>query len=123
MTTCLLTGSRVYGSPRIDSDVDLVVLVDKETAKKLEDLSDGGTYPVKFGTLNLILVTDERSFEVWKEGTEHLKHVAETTSITPTREQAIEYLNKLFESRGYLKLPKILVVTLLIQEYRHEITP
>lgn len=105
MHTCLLTGSHVYGSPRTNSDVDLVVLVDEETAKKLEDLSDRGTYPVKFGNLNLILVTDERSFEVWKEGTEHLKHVAETTFITPTREQAVEYLNKLFESRG---LPKAL---------------
>lgn len=105
MTTCLLTGSHVYGSPRIDSDVDLVVLVDEETAKKLEDLSDRGTYPVKFGNLNLILVTDERSFKVWKEGTEYLQNVAKTTFITPTREQAIEYLNELFESRG---LPKAL---------------
>lgn len=38
-----LTGSRVYGTPREDSDIDLVVLVHQEELDLLHKLSESST--------------------------------------------------------------------------------
>lgn len=64
-----LTGSQVYGKPRKDSDLDLVVLVSPETAAKLIKHSDLGKEPVRYGKLNLILCEDDIEFATWKVGT------------------------------------------------------
>ncbi len=79
-----LTGSRVYGRPREDSDVDMVVRVDISTARVLYSLSDtfdaakfadetdpdyGGIGVVRFGKLNLILCTDDDQYTAWRMGT------------------------------------------------------
>ncbi len=63
--TAFLTGSRAYGTPREDSDVDLAVLVSPETASILWKLGarDGGS--VKFGPLNLITFSNEQNFLEW----------------------------------------------------------
>ena len=61
-----LTGSQVYGTPTESSDIDLVVLVDTTTKSFLEK----GNIPSRFGTLNLILLTNPLEFEAWKAATE-----------------------------------------------------
>lgn len=68
-----LTGSRVYGSPQADSDIDLVVRVDETTAGLLRLLS-GNKDTVRFGKLNVILCTTDKEFAVWKLGTEQLRY-------------------------------------------------
>lgn len=77
-----LTGSRVYGKPREDSDIDLVVLMEDESAETLIDLenefgnvSQYGklfTNSLKFGNLNLIVCSSKEEFEAWKKGTKIL---------------------------------------------------
>lgn len=68
-----LTGSRVYGNAREDSDVDLVVLVDEATEKLLHALSDGGGLPCKFGKLNLILCSNQDKFNRWARALDECK--------------------------------------------------
>lgn len=69
-----LTGSRVYGTPRVDSDVDLCVLLPPEDARiigaeadvphQLED--DQLSFPVRYGKLNLLVCVDEFTFMQWE---------------------------------------------------------
>lgn len=103
---CLLTGSRVYGTPRLDSDVDMVVLIEDpedyyilaqesefntQGAKLRADQSYNGR-SLRFGKLNIIAVLkDEMVFEAWRKGTDFLK------SIRPvTKEQACLIFDTMF---------------------------
>jgi hypothetical protein len=80
-----LTGSEVYGVPNVESDVDLVVRVDAETAKKLRELSDtpiekNGIVIVRFGKLNLVLCEDDDQYAIWRLGTTQLMMRKEKSS-------------------------------------------
>jgi predicted nucleotidyltransferase len=97
--TPFLTGSRVYGTPTEDSDVDLVVLTEPETRTALFDVAeefDGvdrygvTTSSLVFGGLNLLVETDRRRFLIWKLGTNYLK-----TQAPVTRDEAVEFFRKL----------------------------
>ncbi len=79
-----LTGSRVYGTPREDSDTDLVVYVSQADLAILRATAGVAApdlkskYPEKgatlmFGKLNLICVEDAAKFEAWRSATEALK--------------------------------------------------
>lgn len=98
-----LTGSRRYGTPRPDSDIDLVVLMDGselvELAKFADNTDDLGSpggeqyedgCSLRFGKLNLLCVTQERHFKVWKQGTDELVGIAAITTVS--RDEAIEHL-------------------------------
>lgn len=61
-----ITGSRAYGTPKKESDIDLCVLVDQQTKDRLTKLSKNKSEPVRFGNLNLVLVTTEEEFAAWK---------------------------------------------------------
>jgi hypothetical protein len=75
-----LTGSRAYGTPRPDSDVDLVVCVSKDEAAKLRELSDDpDARSVRFGRLNLVICTDRKLWDAWALGTDELKARAPVT--------------------------------------------
>jgi len=70
MSRAFMTGSRVYGTPKPDSDYDLVVDIDPETAKdirKAAGVKEGE--PVRFGALNLILTTSEAEYDAWLDAT------------------------------------------------------
>jgi hypothetical protein len=67
-----ITGSRAYGNPRPNSDVDLVVLVDEDTADLLRTASETRG-PVRFGRLNLVVCTTEEQYAVWRLGTSQMK--------------------------------------------------
>lgn len=96
----ILTGSRAYGIPCEDSDVDLVVLMkpseaaDLATSLGLEVTREGeGRYPaLQFmqGRLNLIVVTDPKQFDIWVKGTELLSIRAPVT-----RQEAVELFAEL----------------------------
>lgn len=92
-----LTGSRAYGTPREDSDVDLVVLVsdsDMDALNRLatdddgeETYGDSTSASLRFGNLNLICMTDPASFGAWKEAT------AELIARKPvTRDKAVQVI-------------------------------
>lgn len=96
-----LCGSRAYGSPRDDSDTDVVVLVTESQVDDLIELADaededspdencetydGSTaFSLRFGSLNLICFTEPDVFNAWKSATESL---IEKRPVT--REQAVE---------------------------------
>lgn len=80
-----ITGSRAYGIPEMDSDLDLVVFMTPETYETLTRFTDNvvghgesatmdeaGMGSLKFGELNIIPVTNEAIYKAWKQGTEFL---------------------------------------------------
>ena len=111
-----VTGSRAYGTPRKDSDIDLVVFVTEADLKRLQDfcelsgheqaeldveyISAGGT-PLRFGELNLLCVTDERKYNVWRKGTVELKRRVKRKGKSQSREHAIEFFRQLRKQAGF----------------------
>jgi hypothetical protein len=73
MTKAFLTGSRVYGQPTPESDVDLVVFISEEDKEILSKLADT-ILPIRFGKLNVIALTNEDAFDAWKAATKKVKH-------------------------------------------------
>jgi hypothetical protein len=86
-----VTGSRCYSKPRPDSDLDMVIMVDYDTAQTLYNLADkigdSKQGSLCFGKLNLILVGDTKTYNEWKRGTEKCLNKAPVT-----REEAIAIL-------------------------------
>ena len=103
-----VTGSRVYGQPRVDSDIDLVVFLSPADLERLTvfgqqmtspedpDYVMAGGIPFRFGDLNLLCVTDEKKYEVWKKGTRHLKRQKPVT-----RGFAVRYFRDLRKKAGF----------------------
>jgi hypothetical protein len=102
-----ITGSEAYGQPNFNSDVDLVIRVDSDTAKRIRCLSDGMKYVpgntnpvVRFGRLNLILCETDEEYAVWRLGTTEL-----IKKSTPTaKEQARQVFREL---RARVDVPEI----------------
>ncbi len=92
-----LTGSRIYGTPRADSDIDLVILADPVTLIVLRTLApeteskyaeDSTDIAFKFGNLNVIAFSDPVKFQAWRNATIKL------TDISPvTRDVAIKVID------------------------------
>lgn len=91
-----ITGSHAYGTPRPDSDIDLVVLVDDETGYTLAQLSDEGQSPIRFGSLNLILVFSEKEFFAWQGATEDLVN-RKKQGEKITRDEAIRVIDSYYD--------------------------
>jgi hypothetical protein len=91
-----LTGSREYGVPRDDSDVDLVAYCEITTIhkilKKADDIDDygNGSAALRFGDLNLILCSDAGQYEAWKNGTDRCR----SASSPVTRDEAIKIMKE-----------------------------
>lgn len=82
-TPAFATGSRVYGKPREDSDLDLVIYcTDAETIGLLRANCDPGSAPrgpypsLRFGKLQIVLLEDEAKYHAWRKGTKALKALA-----------------------------------------------
>jgi hypothetical protein len=112
MSRAFITGSRKYGFPKEDSDIDLVVFIQSEKEYELlGNLSDasgaitcleeyeGTVLPsLRFGNLNLICCINEAEYNCWRDGTN------EMAAMKPiTRDAAIEHLAKLRIERGLRK--------------------
>lgn len=101
--SAILTGSRAYGTPRPDSDVDLVIRLSPETLVQLIAASDKhAEYPennsasVRFGILNLICVTSDSAYETWRSNTAAL-----VARKPVTRDEAIESFSLLGIARRF----------------------
>ena len=76
-----VTGSHKYGTPREDSDFDLVVFLGGDDLDRMRETFEpdapgyGYVLVLRFGVLNLICFCDERKYEAWREGTEKLEKI------------------------------------------------
>lgn len=82
-----ITGSHAYGSPRDDSDIDLVVWAVGDTRATLE----AGGYPIRFGKLNLILISDDDQWDIWRLGTQALVKLHKSRKSAVSREEAVAF--------------------------------
>ena len=100
-----VTGSRVYGVPREDSDWDIVIRCDKKDATEIFGIPQvhigptGIDYPLDnkgtshyLGNINYILCFTDQRFDNWKKGTETLKNLRPVT-----RDVAVNLFKSLFE--------------------------
>lgn len=110
----LFTGSRVYGTPRVDSDLDIVMqvtpseldVIRASVGKPLDALANSnsaeGTRRADFSfrhfLLNFILVTTDRQFDVWERGTRLLQQRANQKGPV-TRVLAVELFRRLSGER------------------------
>lgn len=111
----IVTGSRKYGSPRGDSDLDLAVLLSKEDMPLLASVADttpgclnregqpeydsdaGWSY--RFGRLNLIACDNPAQWEVWHDGTNQLLQRARRGE-TLSRDEAVRQFRALIANRS-----------------------
>lgn len=101
-----LTGSRVYGVPQENSDIDLVVFLQPDEMGKLREIAEEdseqfsdppGSVSIKFGRLNLICADSLESLKVWQEGTHTLKLLSPVT-----RGEAVGVFYKLRKRAGII---------------------
>lgn len=97
-----ITGSHAYGTPREDSDIDLVVLVDQPTldalgqiAEDAPEASRSGTgsasASIRSGKLNLIPHTEPAIFTAWLTATQEL----EARPYAVPRDEAVRLIKAL----------------------------
>lgn len=91
-----ITGSHAYGSPTEDSDIDLVVWAVGDTRAVLE----AGGYPIRFGKLNLILVSDADQWNIWRVGTKALVRLRDSRNSAVSRDEAVAF----FISLGVIQI-------------------
>lgn len=96
--SAFVTGSRAYGTPRDDSDLDLVILVTQEVSDELFKHGKTETGTCRFGMLNLICFTSEEDYFGWKDVTNKL-----IKQKPVSREFAIEQFAKAGFSGVYQK--------------------
>lgn len=96
-----ITGSQAYGTAHCKSDVDLVIVVDAATKEKLIALSDLGSWPIRFGSLNLVVIDadDEDLYKAWRKATKECTRIAEQCG-TITKEKVIEIHERIREEAG-----------------------
>ena len=103
-----LTGSRAYGTPRADSDIDVVAMMSHTLALLLvafgeapegyED--DQGFLSVRFGMLNLMCCWEDEAFFAWADGTRELIERTEHGAMRVTRAEAVKLFTRLRAERA-----------------------
>lgn len=102
-----MTGSRAYGTPREDSDIDLVVLITEQQLGKLvascaigetkNTTYNGDKTILRFGRLNLFCMTSFVRYDLWKKGTDEL-----IARRPVTRQEAKDLFIKLEKAAGFV---------------------
>lgn len=116
--SAFVVGSHAYGTPRKDSDIDLVIHIDASTLPKgvmakLQSMNEsscefsdldidckptedrGGQIVLREGGLHILIMFDEAKFKVWKRCAEVM------TILQPqSKDQAHEYIRRSFRNLG-----------------------
>lgn len=101
MSGAFITGSRAYGNPRPDSDIDLVVRMDEATLAILRLLNESGNDNViRFGNLNIIPALSDADYAVWVVGTKQLIRRKECFGESISRDDAKGLLDNLRSDLG-----------------------
>lgn len=116
-----ITGSRAYGSPSEDSDLDIVIRCDRYIAAVVESLIgrstsdyDHESVSVQCGQVNLHLCTTDREYDRWKLGTRSCEVVAPVDRETAKKLLRVAGVDRgedlevsAYSTRGPGKLPAI----------------
>jgi hypothetical protein len=100
MNNAFLTGSRAYGTVTPTSDTDVVVLMSRSDAFKLNDQADqpqpsekiygdDTDLTMRFGKLNLIVCFEPEVFNAWDIGTATLRLRARGHPVTRDEAKAV----------------------------------
>jgi hypothetical protein len=98
-----LTGSQIYGAPRLDSDWDLCVFMREDEARKLHaafcttSYGVGPSFAFAIGALNVIVFTSETHYNVWQNSTSRMRKVKDEMGLSIDREKAKAYILKQLE--------------------------
>lgn len=95
-----ITGSHAYGKPNKESDVDLVIRVNRSTATILRKLAGTKNNNLRFGKLNLILCENDLEAAMWRFGTAKLRRKKRPID----KEEAKEILDELRDAVGLIDL-------------------
>jgi hypothetical protein len=99
-TPAFLTGSRAYGMPTDASDIDIVILIEKQALCKIFELgpvteedmhydSAETGVTLRYENLNLIFVASLGQYDAWKKGT------LELVKISPvSRDYAVKHFEQ-----------------------------
>ena len=99
-----LTGSMAYGTPREDSDIDVVMRVGSwdmvnSMAYHADESGSFDEYvhqtSMRYGKLNVILCFTDNAYEAWRRGTEEL-----IARKPVTRQEAVDTFKRLFAELG-----------------------
>lgn len=111
MSKAFCTGSQVFGIPRPDSDIDLVLLLDADDVILLASHADqveggvgwedappeygNGQVTLRFGKLNLLCCIDENYYNGWKQATE------DAMELRPlSKNESATFFEKVFKRLG-----------------------
>lgn len=93
MIEAFITGSRAYGIPTSESDIDLVVRVSSSVADELRKVSEDKD-TIRFGRLNLIVCETDTEFAIWKIGTAKMLQQKREFKYKFSREKAKKLLDE-----------------------------
>lgn len=96
-----ITGSRAYGTPTPDSDIDLVLRMTEEEYQLLKPFADQiyfdtdpeygrkcQNHVLRFGKLQLLICTTDAQYRIWFEGTKTLKWLSRNRKAPVLRSEA-----------------------------------
>jgi predicted nucleotidyltransferase len=96
-----ITGSRVYGTPTKDSDIDIVVYApDYKERDLLTDLSDNCGMPCRFGNLNIIYAFTLKEYAVWLMCRTACLNKVKELDRKLTKEEALEIHERVRKENG-----------------------
>lgn len=100
-----MTGSRVYGLPEADSDLDLVVYADKRINDDMVAIvallkACGGVFPVRAGNLNFIFCYSLREFAAWQTAKDECLAEVKKKGNPLDRDTAVGIHCDVFEAYG-----------------------
>jgi len=98
-----ITGSRIYGSPTEDSDLDMVIIAREHEWDFLVD-NQGGKFPVRYGKLNLILCRNSREYDSWKEARDLCIKRKNKIGRPLTKDEACLIHDMVHEKNGWVKV-------------------
>lgn len=101
MKNAIITGSQVYGQPTDESDVDVVVLMDRVDLDLLDALLPGGRQHCtgvtwRLGQLNLIATWSTEEFEAWNAARDE----CEARGGDLTRDESVKIHRQAFQKRN-----------------------
>lgn len=103
-----ITGSRAYGEPKENSDIDLVVFVSDSDLQLLcecggvsledakEEYREADSASIRFGKLNLIAVANPNYFNAWKRVTDTLVKRKAVNRKPVKRDEAVTAFKQAF---------------------------